>query len=131
MNRKRRRPKKCKPHKANGGDRRTRQELVSELAQHEQLEERSTEANARSYAVAQWYGPTVPNSAGSWFRHKRGGDVRDKAPRDLDDDWADDYHVYPDFPGERKHKMTVKCWCCPRRDEMDPNLVIHNRWATA
>ncbi len=46
-------------------------------------------------------------------------------------DSSDDLHVFPVFPGEREHDLTVRCWCRPRRDAEEPQLVIHERRAEA
>lgn len=40
-------------------------------------------------------------------------------------------HVMPTGPGERPHEESLGCYCHPRRDESEPNLIIHNRIATA
>lgn len=34
-------------------------------------------------------------------------------------------HVAP-VDDLREHQMSLQCWCCPRRDDEEPDLVIHN-----
>lgn len=48
-------------------------------------------------------------------------------------DHEHDQHVTPapQLAEEREHELSVNCWCEPRRDTVEPSVIIHNRVAQA
>lgn len=42
-----------------------------------------------------------------------------------------DLHVVPEFAGERQHETSMGCWCGPKRDHIEPRVVVHERRAEA
>lgn len=54
-----------------------------------------------------------------------------KEPGDWYEVEGQNLHVIPVFVGERKHQVSRKCWCKPRRDRVEKRIVIHNRRAEA